>query len=49
MFVDDDAVDETLSRDISKEELPSIYGGLKELVPFELAQPLTWPMFKPLT
>jgi len=49
MFVNDDAVLETLLRDISKEDIPTTYGGLKELVPLEAVQPPNWPMFKPVT
>jgi len=49
MFVDEGAVEETLLRDISKEDIPTIYGGLKELVPVEAVQPANWPMFKPGT
>jgi hypothetical protein len=48
-FVDDDKIEETLLRDINKEEIPTIYGGLKELVPFEVAQPPNWPQFRPVT
>lgn len=49
MFVDGAAVEETLLKDISKDDIPTIYGGLKELVPFEAVQPPNWPMFKPAT
>jgi len=49
MFVDEGAVEETLLRDISKEDIPIPYGGLKELVPLEDVQPANWPMFKPVT
>lgn len=49
IFVDDDKLEETLLRDISKEELPTIYGGLKEMVPMEVAQPANWPQYKPVT
>lgn len=49
VFVDDDKVEETLLKDISKEELPTTYGGLKVLVPLEVAQPPNWPPSKPAT
>ncbi|KAG0567364.1 hypothetical protein KC19_7G129700 [Ceratodon purpureus] len=47
VFVEDDKIEETLLRDISKEELPTVYGGLKALVPLEVAQPANWPPPKP--
>ena len=47
VFVEDDKIEETLLRDISKEELPTTYGGLKSLVPLEVAQPPNWPPSKP--
>jgi len=49
VFVEDDKIEETLLRDISKEELPTIYGGLKALVPLEQAQPPNWPPPRPAT
>uniref|UniRef100_A0A7I4ESF5 CRAL-TRIO domain-containing protein n=1 Tax=Physcomitrium patens TaxID=3218 RepID=A0A7I4ESF5_PHYPA len=48
-FVEDDKIEETLLKDISLEEIPTLYGGSKELVPLELAQPPGWPQFKPVT
>lgn len=49
VFVDDDKIEETLLRDISKEELPTTYGGLKVLVPLGAAQPPNWPPPRPAT
>jgi hypothetical protein len=49
VFVEDDKIEATLLKDISKEELPTTYGGLKALVPLEDAQPPNWPPSKPAT
>lgn len=46
VFVDNAKIEETLLADIAKEELPTACGGLKEMVPFELAHPPNWPQFK---
>jgi hypothetical protein len=49
VFVEDNKIEETLLRDISIEELPTTYGGLKALVPLEQAQPPNWPPPRPAT
>ncbi|KAL2607560.1 hypothetical protein R1flu_026133 [Riccia fluitans] len=43
MFVSDKALLETLSEEIDLDELPTIYGGKKELVPIQFAVTPNWP------